>query len=367
MTKSSQRRAKRWLGLLLALFLGGFLALGVYILLWERPHPPDAFSKNMFVAEKIVQSQLYEIGIPKKDVVILRSTKREGETVWAESSLRVEIPRSLSFSVVEASFKQSLSSAGKSFSIQSMQKEKTLQLTVKVMDRVTHRLTFVHLEPRARVAIVIDDLGEGGKLSREIVGMDLPLTLSVLPFASHAKEIALEANLKGKEVILHLPMEPHDYPKVRPGEGVLLNKMDEAELLRQLSRDIEAVPHIKGASNHMGSRLMEDPGKMRIILSDLKRRGLFFLDSRTTPQTVGFRTAKSIGVRAAEKTLFLDHSSREKDIRERMEELTRIALLKGKAIGIGHPHPSTVKVLKEMIPKMQEKGIEIVPLSELVE
>jgi polysaccharide deacetylase 2 family uncharacterized protein YibQ len=143
--------------------------------------------------------------------------------------------------------------------------------------------------------------------------------------------------------------------------------MDEEKLLRQLSKDIEVVPYIKGVSNHMGSRLMEDPEKVKIILSELKRRGLFFLDSRTTSQTVGLQTAESIGLKAMERTLFLDHSSNESDIKQKLERLIEISLSTGKAIGIGHPHPSTIKSLKEMIPKMKEKGIDIVPLSSVME
>ena len=143
--------------------------------------------------------------------------------------------------------------------------------------------------------------------------------------------------------------------------------MDEAKLLRQLSKDIEAVPHIKGVNNHMGSRLMENPEKIEIILSELKRRGLFFLDSRTTPQTIGLQVAQSVGLKAMERSIFIDNSSTEEDIKQQLEQLIRLSLSKGKAIGIGHPHPSTLKAIKEMVPKMKEKGIDIVSLSEMME
>jgi polysaccharide deacetylase 2 family uncharacterized protein YibQ len=162
-------------------------------------------------------------------------------------------------------------------------------------------------------------------------------------------------------------MEPQGYPGIKPGEGALLEEMNEISLLSQLSKDIEAVPHIKGVSSHMGSRLTEDSEKMRIILSELKKRGLFFLDSRTTPQTVGLQIAESIGLTAMERTLFLDHSSNEDEIKHEIEKLMEISLSKGRAIGIGHPHPSTIKSLKAMIPMMKQKGIEIVSLSAAME
>ena len=221
--------------------------------------------------------------------------------------------------------------------------------------------------PSSRVAIVIDDLGGQNGFFRDLLDLNVPVTFSILPFTPLARNIAQQAFRKDREVILHLPMEPRGYPQVNPGEGALLYAMRKEELLHQLARDIGAVPHATGVSNHMGSMLMEDPGRMKIILTELKRRGLFFLDSRTTPQTTGFQVARALGMKAAEKTLFLDHSQEENHVREKMEELADISLSRGKAIGIGHPHPSTIHALKEMLPGLQERGIEIVPLSALME
>ncbi len=218
---------------------------------------------------------------------------------------------------------------------------------------------------RSKIAIVIDDLGGENRLSRELLLLDFPLTFSILPFTTYSKSLAIEAPRRGNEVILHLPMEPHGYPQVKPGEGVLLREMDEGALLRQLSRDIDSIPNIKGVSNHMGSRLMEDPERLKIIFSDLKRRGLFFLDSRTTPQTAGLRTARLVGLKAMERTLFIDHSPGEKAAAGTLDHLIEVSLSTGMAIGIGHPHPTTIKVIREMLPGMKEKGIEIVPLSVL--
>lgn len=218
---------------------------------------------------------------------------------------------------------------------------------------------------RPKIAIVIDDLGGEDKISRELLLIDVPVTFSILPFTTYSRALATEAHLKGKEVILHLPMEPHGYPKVKPGKGALLDEMNEERLLQQLARDIASVPNIKGVSNHMGSRLMEDPEKLKIIFSDLKQRGLFFLDSRTTPQTAGLRTARSVGLKALERTLFIDHSPEEETIHEKLEHLIRSSLSTGMAIGIGHPHAATVRAIQEMVPRTKEKGIEIVPLSAL--
>jgi hypothetical protein len=288
--------------------------------------------------------------------------------------MKIRLSRSLPFSLIEENLKQSLSRLGKPISLHSVTGKDSFELDIKVQNRLTHQLTFLYAKPslpkkavRPKVAIVIDDLGAENQMSQEILHWNVPLTLSILPFTPYSKVLAQQAHQRGKEVILHLPMEPHGYPKTRPGEGVLLQEMEEEKLLRQLSRDLEAVPNIKGVSNHMGSRLMEDPAKVRIVMKELKRRGLFFLDSRTTPQTMGLQIAESVGVRATERSLFLDHSQDPEEIKRQLEKLAQLSLETGKAIGIGHPHPSTLKSLKEMIPRMKRKGIEIVPLSSLVE
>jgi polysaccharide deacetylase 2 family uncharacterized protein YibQ len=221
--------------------------------------------------------------------------------------------------------------------------------------------------PRPKIAIVIDDLGGEDKISKELLLFDVPVTFSILPFTPYSRVLATEAHLKGKEVILHLPMEPHGYPKVKPGKGALLEEMNEERLLQQLTRDIASVPNIKGVSNHMGSRLMEDPEKLKIIFSDLKQRGLFFLDSRTTPQSAGLRTARSVGLKALERTLFIDHSPEEDNIHEKLEHLIHSSLSTGMAIGIGHPHAATVRAIHEIVPRMKERGIEIVLLSALID
>lgn len=378
MAKKPHRRGRSrgWIGYFLSFFLGSLLVIAGYgYLTREKPLSPEAFSQKVFLVHQIIQNQIHEMGIPKKNILLHQTSfKKEGGLVWKQSSMRVQVLPSHPFSLIERNFGRSLSALGKSASIQASQKSNCLQLEVKVLNRMTHQLTFVPATPsalktphRSKIAIVIDDLGGENKISQELLRWDVPITFSILPFTPYSKTLAEKAHRRGKEIILHLPMEPLGYPQVRPGDGVLLQEMDEARLLDQLSKDIETVPYLKGVSNHMGSRLMEDPEKIRIVFSELKRRGLFFLDNRTTPQSVGLQVAQAIGLRAKERTLFIDHSSNEGEIKQKLEQLIQLSLSTGRAIGIGHPRPSTLKSLNEMIPKMKEKGIEIVPLSTMMD
>jgi polysaccharide deacetylase 2 family uncharacterized protein YibQ len=378
MVKRRRPRGRKgsWISFMLSFLLGAAVAAGVYFLLIQKgPSPQREFFQEISLVDQIVKSQLYETGLSKKDVLLQQSSvKREGALTWNQSVIKIRLPRPLSLPRIESNLKQHLTALGKPFSVEASWREGVLLLDVKVRGHLTHQLTFIPPAttalkgaPRARVALVIDDLGADNHVSQELLQWDLPLTLSILPFEPHSKSLALEAHQKGKEVILHLPMEPHTYPKTKPGKGAILHNMDTEKILDQLSKDIEAVPYIKGVSNHMGSRLMEDPEKMRIILSELKRRGLYFLDSRTTPQTVGLQTAQALGLASTERDVFLDHVVEEEAITQSLERLAQEALIRGRAIGVGHPHPATLRALKRMVPKIQEKGIEIVPLSALLE
>jgi hypothetical protein len=370
--RSRRGRKTGWGGYLVSFLLGSCLALGTYAYLTQKnPSPSDPISQSILLIDPMISGQLFEMGLSKKHILLQKpAMRKEGTEDETPSILKIQLPRSLSVASVEKNFRQNLSVLGKPVSLHSSHPQGSLRLEVKVGDITTHQLIFIPPQPtplqsrlRPRVALVIDDLGRDNLISHELLQCGFPVTFSILPFEPHSKNLALEAYQKGQEIILHLPLEPHGYPEVNPGEGALLLEMDKKTLLHQLLRDIEAVPYIKGVSNHMGSQFMENGEKMKIILTELRNRGLFFLDSRTTPQTVGLETANAIGLEAAERTVFLDHDLNEKAIEQSLERLLRLSLSKGKAIGIGHPHPLTIQAIKKMIPKMQEKGVEIVPLS----
>jgi polysaccharide deacetylase 2 family uncharacterized protein YibQ len=144
--------------------------------------------------------------------------------------------------------------------------------------------------------------------------------------------------------------------------------MTDEELHRQIRENLDTIASIKGVNNHMGSRFMEDEHRVNILMKELKARKLFFLDSRTTANTVGYRTARGLGIKTGQRDVFLDNNCYdEAEIRKNISELAEVAKNEGKAIGIGHPHPCTIRSLRDMIPWLKERGIEIVPLSDLME
>lgn len=225
-----------------------------------------------------------------------------------------------------------------------------------------------------RVAIVIDDMGQDMKKLNELFKVDAPITVAVLPHLRYSKKVAVEAHFKkGWEVILHLPMEPKPHGSngenggISPGEGALFTNMSAEAVRAQVEDDLKDVPYAIGVNNHMGSRFTEDPELMRAVLSVVKKRSMFFLDSRTTPDSVADRVAREVGVKNADRNVFLDNTRDGKYIKGQIMELVSIARKRGKAIGIGHPYPETIEALKENISILRNEGINVVKLSELVE
>ena len=165
--------------------------------------------------------------------------------------------------------------------------------------------------------------------------------------------------------MLHLPMEPLEYPKVNPGPGTLLTSMTPDELIQQLNKNLDALPDVKGVNNHMGSKMTGESSQMYQIFSILKKKNLYFVDSRTSPQTLCKPSARLFQIPFAQRDVFLDHQQEARFIREQIKELIRIARRNGYAVGIGHPHEITYNVLREMLPDLQ-KDVELVPASKIV-
>jgi len=216
-----------------------------------------------------------------------------------------------------------------------------------------------------KVAIIIDDIGYDRVLAEKFLSLDAMFTFSILPFSPLTKNFARAAREKGYETMLHLPMEPNEYPMVDPGAGLLLTSMSPDELISQLEEDLAAVPFIKGVNNHMGSKMTAVSTQMYQIFSILKKRGLYFVDSKTTPNSLCRPSARLLQIPFAERNVFLDHIHEPEAIRRQIEQLIHIANRRGEALGIAHPNKITYEVIRKMLPDLQKK-VQLVPVSEIV-
>ncbi len=217
----------------------------------------------------------------------------------------------------------------------------------------------------ARLAIVIDDLGRDPADLTALGRLGVPITYAVLPFEEHTPEVVAELRRQGVEILLHLPMEAQGGND--PGPGALLYGMAADELERRTAAALAAVPGATGVNNHMGSRLSADEGSMRAILGVLADRNLFFLDSRTSAKSVGYRLASALGVPAAERQVFLDSDPKPELIRGQFARLLDVARQRGSAIAIGHPFAETLAALAEEVPRAKAAGYQFVPVSYLLD
>jgi len=211
-------------------------------------------------------------------------------------------------------------------------------------------------ETPPKVAIIIDDVGFDVELARSFLDLKLPLTLSILPTAPHAQAIAREAMGKGAEVLLHLPMEPKESNGDGPGSGALLEKMGEEEFVETLNGHLSRIPGIKGVNNHMGSLLTEREDKMVLLFRELRKRHLFYVDSRTTPQTVASRVATEMKVPVASRSVFLDHDLSQEAMKVQWERLLAMARQHGHAVVIAHPHRETLVFLREHLQDLRSEA-----------
>lgn len=215
------------------------------------------------------------------------------------------------------------------------------------------------------VAIIIDDVGYDRRLAKKLMNISSAITLSILPFSPHQKEIATNAKNNGTDVMLHLPMEPLKYPAIDSGKGTLLANMTPDELIEQLKKNIEDVPYIVGVNNHMGSKITANAPQIYQIFSILKKHNLFFVDSRTTNKSVCKPSARLFQIPFAERNVFLDNIQDKISIQKQFEKLVKIAERDGLAVGIGHAYKITCTVLQEEIPKSKNK-VKFVPVSQVV-
>jgi len=241
----------------------------------------------------------------------------------------------------------------------------------KALPEKTKQETFISKKeniplPSRQVAIIIDDIGNDLKPVKDLLKINADITFAILPLCPHTREAAEMFHRAHRETLLHLPMEPVSYPREKPGNGALFTDMNDEELISQLEKDIAAVPYITGVNNHMGSKFMMDERKLALIFNELKKNNLFFVDSRTSPNTKAFIAAEKIGLPVAARKIFLDNS---RDYNEIYNSLINIDKKDGDVsplIIIGHPHPETIRAISDAVKVLREKKVSIVPVSQII-
>lgn len=221
--------------------------------------------------------------------------------------------------------------------------------------------------PKALIAIVVDDLGRDLRAMRNLLSIDLDLTMAVMPREPHTLETAELAHRAGREVLVHMPMEPDSFPRNDPGPGALLLGQDQTEIRERVADMFRNVPYAVGGNNHMGSRFTQYSEGMQAVIEVMKDSGWFFLDSRTSPQSVAFATARQAGLPAASRDIFLDNNQDVEAIARQLREAVKIARSRRRVIAICHPYPETVEALRREAAFLRQQDIEVVPVSRLLQ
>ncbi len=216
-----------------------------------------------------------------------------------------------------------------------------------------------------KLALIVDDCGQWIGTERGFIALSIPLTLSVLPDVHYTSTVANEAAGAGKGVMLHLPMET--LSGLNPGPGKVTTEMTDSQIAQQVEADLAQVPLAAGVNNHEGSKASADERVMDDVVGVLAKHGnLFFIDSRTNTASVGERVAESRGVPTAARDVFLDNQASVDYTVAQLKEAAAIARRTGSAIAIGHPRPTTLAAVRDMIPELQASGIQFVLARDLV-
>jgi hypothetical protein len=219
--------------------------------------------------------------------------------------------------------------------------------------------------PLPQISIIIDDMGYRRQAGLDAVGLPGPVAYSFLPHSPHAAKLAALAHGRGKEIMLHLPMQGSSTSPLGP--GAVTANMSRLGLMRAVSSGLASVPYVSGVNNHMGSVLTPRSEHMGWLMDLLRVRGsLFFVDSRTTHHTRAFEVARKRSVPSTWRDVFLDNELDGSKIRSEFQRLLKIAKRRGTALAIGHPHPETIAILADAIPRLDEFGVRLISIAAMI-
>ncbi len=331
------------------------------------PESPEAFADS---AAFQTAEALVGLGVPRDEVSVRRLPENRGSAMRWE--VRSEVPGDLPLAVCNLELtrltrrlggevmegREDLSGAWLSMLL-GLEGERT--------NLVTLRRNPDLVRTTGRIAIVVDDFGYQ---SRELIvgfcALKQPVTLSIFPGYERTAWIAEQAAAAGHGVMVHLPMEPIDYPERDPGPEAIFVEYPEEKIRALTRKALASVPHARGINNHMGSRVTQDRYVIGCVLKEVRSLGFYFVDSVTSPRSVAYDVAQEMGVPCDRNTLFIDRNEEEADVEQALQALAKRARREGTVIGIGHAKPATLAVLQRALPELERQGFVFVKVEGVV-
>lgn len=348
---------------------------GLYWYFWGGRLPVLSAPKNLFNLsldiDASVKDILVEWGIVDNDVVNeYRKEVRSGDQMWVLVNRDISISAGRLPQDYAEKLKTVVHETGGNIYRSSMKGNRFI-FEAGGKRKVLHRMIFTFLRENkpdiVYAAIVIDDVGYNRDVVDQFLELGIPLTFAVLPQEQFSEKIAEYIHRHGGEIIVHMPMEPKDYPKTNPGPHALFTRMDEIKIQEKFYDNLYSQPFAVGISNHMGSRFLEDEEKVDIFLSLIQQAGLFFVDSRTVSNSFIPDITKRIGLQRLVADVFIDEEDNMRHIKQQLRLLASRAQQMHTAIGIGHVHNNyTAQAIKKSLHYFKYQGIEFVTLSELL-
>lgn len=301
--------------------------------------------------------------------VALRHGVNEQEVREEDGWLVISLPADKSLAAVSAEMLHRAQELGAGLAEQASGNGWS-RLVLRMGDRGLLGIKLVHAQPAEHggplIALVIDDFGySAGELAKGFLELPWALTVSVIPGLPFSGVLAEQAAVAGKEVMVHMPMEPLHEPVEDRGYTLLVT-LSEKEIRDRVARAIACVPGAVGMNNHQGSRATADVQVMSVLMEELKTRGLYFVDSRTNSQSRALAMASRMRVPCVANDMFLDVEPDTAKVYRQLSLLARVAKRKGKAVGIGHVRRSTYELLRREVPRLQEQGFRFVPVSKVL-
>jgi uncharacterized protein len=307
---------------------------------------------------------------------------QEGEKEPGIPQVKVRLPRD-AYTVLESTLESTLKGNGISFQKKEIEEEATISFSWVLRGKGRERIVLLFACPRPllpkkeevpplpgenKVAIIIDDMGNSLEAIQDICALKEPVTISILPLSTYALETAQIAHENGLEVMLHLPGESLNHQEgIDEANGFIRSGMGEEEIKRIIEESLLKVPYVEGVNNHMGSKITQEETVMGAILKLMKEKDLYFLDSRTTADSIAYDLARKMGLRSAYRNVFLDSPTGVNFTKQKIIDLCRFSQRSGRAIGIGHPFPETLEALKENLSLLQKYRVKPVFVSQVVE
>lgn len=232
---------------------------------------------------------------------------------------------------------------------------------IKAVQAKTEKKTY-----SGKLAVIVDDCGYDMSSVRTLLNTGLPFNFAVLPYKTYSSDVLEMIKGAGRIAMLHLPMEPMDRSAMSEGGNTICTDMSREKIQTLTRNAVNSLPGISGVNNHQGSKATSSTATMDIVLRELQRQGLFFVDSRTSSQSVARDRAVALGVPTARNDIFLDNSSDIEAIRRQIYKAMDIAQKNGSAIAICHARPNTAKAWSMYAGEIKKSGITLVPVTDLL-